>query len=84
MPFLSAIEDGAWAAIDSGWELTEHHDRIANIAERRETIAALEAGFEGGDKLSRSRLAEELDRLNSQGSQDAKYRLRSWKGWWHR
>jgi hypothetical protein len=40
MPFLSALVDSAWQALDQGWELWEHRDRAAEVQRRRKKKGA--------------------------------------------
>jgi DNA polymerase-3 subunit gamma/tau len=82
MPFLSALEDRAWQAMDGGWELLEHRDRAAEVQRRHEAEGRVCGLFAGDDKLTRARCAEEIARLRARYPLDPKERLRSWEGWW--
>jgi DNA polymerase-3 subunit gamma/tau len=82
MPFLSALEDRAWQALDQGWELWEHRDRAAEIQRRQEEEGRIRGLFAGDDELTRARCAEEIARLTASYPLDPKQRLRSWEGWW--
>jgi DNA polymerase-3 subunit gamma/tau len=82
MPFLSALEDSAWQALDQGWELWEHRDRAAEVQRRQEEERCVRGLFAGGDELTRARRAEEIARVSASYPLDPKKRLRSWEGWW--
>ena len=82
MPFLSALEDRAWQAMDGGWELLEHRDRAAEVQRRHEAEGRVRGLFAGDDDLTRARCAEEIARLRARYPLDPKERLRSWEGWW--
>jgi DNA polymerase-3 subunit gamma/tau len=81
MPFLSALEDRAWQAMDGGWELLEHRDRAAEVQRRHEAEGRVRGLFAGGDELTRARCAEEIACLRARYPLDPKERLRSWEGW---
>jgi hypothetical protein len=82
MPFLSALEDSAWQVLDRGWELSEHHDRAAEVHRRHEEEGRVRGLFAGDDELTHARCAEEIARLTASYPLDPKERLRSWEGWW--
>jgi hypothetical protein len=82
MPFLSALEDRAWKALDQGWELLEHRDRATEVQRRQEAEGRVRGLFTGDDELARARCAEEIARLRAHYPLDPKKRLRSWHGWW--
>jgi DNA polymerase-3 subunit gamma/tau len=82
MPFLSALEDRAWQALDQGWELLEHRDRAVEVQRRQEAEGRVFGLFAGDDELTRARCAEEIARLRARYPLDPKERLRSWEGWW--
>ncbi len=82
MPFLSALGDRAWKALDRGWELLEHRDRAAEVQRRHEAEGRVRGLFAGDDDLTRARCAEEIARLCARYPLDPKERLRSWGGWW--
>jgi len=82
MAFLSALDDGAWRHLDSGWELLEHRDREAEIKRRLEDAGRIRGLFDGDDALTIARCTEELKLLRA-GYSDARKRLRSWNGWWN-
>ena len=82
MPFLSALEDRAWQALDQGWELLEHRDRAAEVQRRHEAEGRVHGLFAGDDDLTRARCAEEIAHLRARYPLDPKDRLRSWEGWW--
>lgn len=82
MPFLSALEDRAWQAMDGGWELLEHRDRAAEVQRRHEAEGRVRGLFAGDDELARARCAEEIACLRARYPLDPKERLRSWEGWW--
>jgi len=58
MPFLSALEDRAWQALDRGWELSEHRDRAAEVQRRHEEEGRVRGLFAGDDEMSRARCAQ--------------------------
>jgi hypothetical protein len=82
MPFLSALEDSPWQALDQGWELLEHRDRAVEVQRRQEAEGRVFGLFAGDDELTRARCAEEIARLRARYPLDPKERLRSWEGWW--
>jgi hypothetical protein len=82
MPFLSALEDRAWKALDQGWELLEHRDRSTEVQRRQEEEGRVRGLFAGDDELTRARCAEEIACLRARYPLDPKERLRSWEGWW--
>ena len=82
MPFLSALEDRAWQALDQGWELLEHRDRAAEAQRRNEAEGRVRGLFASDDDLTRARCAEEIARLRACYPLDPKERLRTWEGWW--
>jgi len=82
MPFLYALEDRAWQALDRGWELWEHRDRASEVQRRHEAEGRVRGLFAGDDELTRARCAEEIARLAARYPLDPKQRLRSWEGWW--
>lgn len=82
MPFLSALDDRAWQALDRGWELREHRDRLVEGQRRQDEEGRIRGLFTGADELTRARCAEEMARLRATYPTDPKERLRSWDGWW--
>lgn len=80
--FLSALNDRAWAHIDIGWELDEHISRKKEAERRARLREAIRAKFQGDDKLTVKRLAEEMANLKLGLSNDPKQMLRGWQGWW--
>jgi len=82
MPFLSALENRAWQALDQGWELLEHRDRAAEVQRRHEAEGRVRGLFAGDDDLTSARCAEEIAHLRARYPLDPKDRLRSWEGWW--
>ena len=69
---LSAVDDGRWELLRSGWELDEYVDRLELRRRRR-------------DELLRSRensSADETAALLDSWHQDPKRRPRNWLGWW--
>jgi DNA polymerase-3 subunit gamma/tau len=80
--FLSALNDRAWAHIDIGWELDEHVSRKKETERRARLREAIRAKFQGHDKLTVKRLAEEMANLKFGLSNDPKQMLRGWQGWW--
>jgi DNA polymerase-3 subunit gamma/tau len=81
MPFLSALEDRAWKALDQGWELLEHRDRAVEVQRRQEAEGRVRGLFAGDNELARARCAEEIARLRARFPLDPKKRLRTWERW---
>jgi DNA polymerase-3 subunit gamma/tau len=85
MPLLSALADGAWDYIDSGWELHEFKDRRVEIASRKRDEDMVLAKWPASDDPLQDRPRREaLARLYSSWPNDPKERHRSWPdaGWW--
>jgi DNA polymerase III subunit gamma/tau len=82
MAWLSALKDGAWSAVDIGWELQEHQARLAEAARRDIAVAKLAALFSGADDARRESLQLEMELLKGSLSSNPKHWLRTWFGWW--
>lgn len=48
---LSAFADGAWEALDQGWEVEEHSHRSEERARRKEALEVARVGGQGGNAL---------------------------------
>lgn len=82
MTWLSALEDGAWRALDTGWELQEYEARKAERERRAVALAKLAALLPGADDARREGLLLEMELLKSSWSLDPKDWRRGWSGWW--
>ena len=82
MALLSAFRDGAWGAIDSGWELLEHRDRLAESVERADQLQRVKHIGDENNELAHKRYLEELDALGAQWPDDPRNRPRTWMPWW--
>jgi hypothetical protein len=81
MVLLSAFKDLAWEHIDTGWELDEHRDRLAEAAAREDQIRRIEFIGEEPGPLARRRHDEELEALLARWSNDPHERPRTWIPW---
>lgn len=82
MRFLSAIDDCAWAAADTGWELDEFRDRLIERKERNQAIAKIGQTFADQNAFSKARKAEEIAAHQARCPKLGQDRRRSWRGWW--
>ncbi|MHC2531877.1 DNA polymerase III subunit [Bradyrhizobium diazoefficiens] len=82
MAWLSALDDGAWRALDNGWELQEYEARKAETERRAVALAKLAALFPGADEGRREGLRLEMELLKSSWSSDPRDWRRGWPGWW--
>lgn len=82
MRFLSAIDDCAWTAADTGWELEEFRDRVLEAKERNQASAKIEQTFADQNAFSKARMAEEIVAHQARCPKLAQDRRRSWRGWW--
>lgn len=82
MAWLSALEDGAWRALDTGWELQEYEARKAETERRAVALAKLAALLPGADDARREGLRLEMELLRSSWSSDPRDWRRGWSGWW--
>ncbi|WP_162987137.1 ATP-binding protein [Sphingomonas paeninsulae] len=83
MPLLSALADGAWDYIDSGWELHEFQDRRNEIASRKRDEDMILAKWPASDDALQDRPRREaITRLHASWPRDPKDRRRDWEGWW--
>jgi hypothetical protein len=82
MAWLSALKDGAWRAVDAGWELREYEARSAEAARRDVALAKLAALLPGADNARRESLELEMELLKANWSSNPRDWRRSWSGWW--
>jgi len=82
MAWLSALEDGAWRALDTGWELQEYEARKAETERRAVALAKLAALLPGADDARRESLRLEIELLKSGWSPNPREWRRGWSGWW--
>ncbi|MBR0866302.1 AAA family ATPase [Bradyrhizobium diazoefficiens] len=82
MACLSALSDGAWQAVDTGWELPEYEARKAERERREVALARLAALLPGADDARRESLHLEMELLKSSWSSDPRDWRRGWSGWW--
>lgn len=82
MAFLSALRDDAWAAMFSGWELSEHIDRRSEKERRQEAAELIAVEYPGTSPLEVQARQAALSALEQSWDSDPKLRLRSWQGWW--
>ena len=82
MAWLSALKDGAWQALDTGWELQEYEARAAEVGRRDVAVAKLAALLPGTDDARRESLELEMELLKASWSSNPKDWRRSWSGWW--
>ena len=81
MTLLSAFKDLAWDHIDTGWELDEYRDRLAEAAAREDQVRRIEFIGEEPGALSQQRHVEELEALLAKWSKDPHKRPRTWALW---
>lgn len=82
MAWLSALKDGAWWAVDTGWELQEYEARRAEKERRDVALAKLAARFPEADGTHRESLLLEMEILKAGWSSNPRDWRRSWSGWW--
>ena len=82
MGLLSAFRDAKWDQIDTGWELDEHRDRLADQAARQEQLSRLERLGNPDDALPQKRYDDARANLISSWPNDPKLRPRTWNPWW--
>ncbi|MCK1412467.1 AAA family ATPase [Bradyrhizobium sp. CW4] len=82
MAWLSALEDGAWRGLDTGWELQEYEARKTETERRAVAIAKLAALLPGADDSRRESLRLEMELLKSSWSSNPREWQRGWSGWW--
>jgi DNA polymerase-3 subunit gamma/tau len=79
--FVSAFDDRAYEFLFSGWELTEHLDRVRHEREREAALAALRARYEPIDGAEQqSSLDAEIAELRGSWPNERE-RSRSWTLW---
>lgn len=79
MPFLSAIDDGAFDWLTNGWELVEHQERRREQLSRESAIRAIEETYDEEEQ----RVAA-LEALEKQWHGSAQTRPRKSSNWWWR
>jgi DNA polymerase-3 subunit gamma/tau len=82
MAWLLASKDGAWRALDTGWELLEYEARLAEKERRDVALAKLAALLSGAGDVRRDSLLLEMEFLKASWSSNPKDWRRSWSGWW--
>jgi DNA polymerase-3 subunit gamma/tau len=82
MAWLSALKDGAWQAVDTGWELQEYEARLAEMERREVALAKLAALLPGTDNARHESLLLEMELLKASWSSNPRDWRRSWSGWW--
>lgn len=82
MAWLSALKDGAWWAVDTGWQLQEYAARRAEKARRDVAVAKLIAQFSKADDTHRESLLLETEILKAGWSSNPRDWQRTWSGWW--
>lgn len=82
MAWLSALSDGAWRVLDTGWELREYEARKAERERRDVALAKLAALLPGADDARRESIRLEMEILKSSWSSDPRNWRRGWSGWW--
>jgi hypothetical protein len=82
MAWLSALKDGAWCSMDSGWELQEYEARLVEKERREVALAKLAALLPDADDARRESLILEMELLKASWSSNPKDWRRSWSGWW--
>lgn len=82
MAWLSALKDGAWQALDTGWELQEFEARRTERKRRDIALAKLAALLAGADDARREGLLLEMEVLKAGWSSNPRDWRRSWVGWW--
>ena len=79
---LSAFADGAWEALDQGWEVEEHSHRSEERARRKEALEVARVGGQGGNALEVAQADSVGRALQLSWLDDPRARPRPWKGWW--
>lgn len=83
MKLLSALADGAWDQIDSGWELLERAEREHEREQRREAEERVKLEWPAsGNQIELDNRRAALARLHDSWPRDPHMRRRAWKGWW--
>lgn len=80
--FLSALRDGAWSYIYSGWEAQEFLSRTKEKARRQQLAASIDNLFCDETDLARNRRSMEIVGIRSAFPADPRKRQRTWRGWW--
>lgn len=84
MPFLSALREGAWSHLDTGWELAEFNARFGERTRRNDAVERIHILFPGADELSVAMRNEELGQVRQSFATDPKAWPRTWLGWWQK
>ncbi len=80
---LSALDDGAWGFLCTGWELREHADRSREIVLRQQAEREVDAEYPSGGADYEARERDRaLSTLRSSWPADPRMRRRTWRGWW--
>ncbi|WP_161988940.1 AAA family ATPase [Sphingomonas glacialis] len=83
MKMLSALADGAWDQIDSGWELLERAEREHELEQRREAEERVKLEWPASDnQIETDHRRTALVQLHEGWPRDPHARRRAWKGWW--
>ncbi|MCJ2130889.1 AAA family ATPase [Methylobacterium sp. E-045] len=75
---LSAFDDGAFAEIRTGWERSEHADRIERRSRRADELQRIRQRGHADPDAARA----EIDAVIETWSPDPHERPRRWRGWW--
>ncbi|MCB2058279.1 MAG: AAA family ATPase [Novosphingobium sp.] len=82
MPHVSAIAEGAWDQIATGWEFLEHRERQAERNRRQDIVSTLEERLAcTGDPLARTALNQQFQAERRSWAVDARHRLRQRVSW---
>jgi DNA polymerase-3 subunit gamma/tau len=82
MAWLSALKDGAWWAVDTGWQLQEYEARRAEKGRRDVALDKLTARLMEADDTHRESLLLEMEILKAGWSSNPRDWQRTWSGWW--
>ena len=83
MKLLSALADGAWDQIDSGWELLERAEREHEREQRRDAEERVKLEWPASDnQIEMDNRRAALARLHESWPRDPHARRRAWEGWW--
>jgi hypothetical protein len=82
MAWLSALKDGAWWAVDTGWQLQEYEARRTEEEHRNVALSKLAAQLPKADDTHRESLLLEMEILKAGWSSNPRDWQRTWSGWW--
>lgn len=82
MEWLSALKDGAWQALDTGWELQEYAARLAEMERRKIALAKFAALLSGSDETQRDGILLDMELMRAGWSSNPRDWRRGWSGWW--